>query len=354
MKNFKDPLNLLSPGKNSLKKPPGTIEYNGIHVDVPFNVDVICYDGSQISRTSSTDFQIEFDPTKNYWINITGLNDIDSIKKIGQLFSIHHMDLEDIAHASKWSKIEERDGYLFSVLKMVYQKQGSMVYEHLSLVLKDNMLISFQETPEDVFDGIRNRLLSSTGRIRTMDSSYLYYCLLDSLIDEYFITINRISSAFSSIELKILEENCRETDGLYRLRKEIVHLISAFMPLKDAVVVFTRKDGNYIPGSLKAYYSDLVEHISQIESSLRGYKDMANSLHEMQTADLGNDMNKVMMTLTIFSAIFIPLSFLAGVFGMNFHYIPGLETRSSIYVFLASCVLIAFSMLVYFKSRKWF
>lgn len=289
-----------------------------------------------------------------YWFNVIGLSDVELIKKIGELFNMHHMDVEDIVHVSQWSKIEVKEDYIFSILKMIYLENQNIVHEHLGILKKDNIVITFQETPGDVFDEIRDRLVKKKGQIRQRGGDYLFYALLDALIDQYFIIINHISADFKVLEMGIIENENASKEKIYKIRKELVYLVNSIIPIKDSINSLYFQESSFISENMKPYYNDLKEHLLQISDSLKAYKEMTNSLHEMHMSNVSNDMNKIMMTLTIFSAIFIPLSFLAGVFGMNFSYIPGLDYRSSFYIFVMICVITSGGMLMVFKSKKWY
>lgn len=354
MSKFYDPFNILH-GKEGFKvEPPGTITYNGNYKNVKPSIECIEYDGEEIRRFMVDSIEPKAFDGKILWYNVVGLSNVEMIKDIGSSFDMHHMDLEDIVHVSQWSKIDIKANYNFSVLKMIYLREQKIIHEHLAVYHNNNIIITFQETPGDVFEDIRERLIRKQGGIRDNGGEYLFYSLLDSLVDQYFIVINKISSDFIDIEMKILEGDKKSKDEIYELRKELVYLINSVTPLKDSVKALIDNEDNGIAEEMEPYYGDLNEHINQISDSLKAYREMTNSLQEMHATNVSNDMNKIMMTLTIFSAIFIPLSFLAGVFGMNFEYFPGLDIKAGIYIFISACVIIAGGMLLFFKSKKWY
>lgn len=349
--------NIFKPKKHVISQPPGTLTYNGDYKDVKISIQLISYDENSIEVKTIkdiSDIKNVIDNNQKHWINIIGLHDIGLIKKIGDYFEIHHVDLEDIVHISQRSKIEIKDDYLFSIFKMLYLKEDEIIHEHLSVIIKDNVLITFQETYEDVFDTIRERLNKNLGIIRKMPINYLFYSLIDSLVDHHLPITNRISIIFNEIEMAIIEKNKSEMEDMYKLRKELVYLSNAVIPIKDSIHSFTRTTSLYFSKEVIPYYLDVMDHLNQVNDTLKAYREMINSLHEVQMTNASNDMNETMMTLTIFSAIFIPLSFLAGVFGMNFGYIPGLESNNAFIYFVISCIIIAAGMLSYFKIRKWY
>jgi magnesium transporter len=349
--------NIFKQKKHNVSEPPGTLSYNGEHKDVKILVELICYDENYIRRITVEnvkEIKKIITDDKKYWINIIGLHDIELIQTLGELFNIHHVDLEDIVHISQRSKIEINDEYLFSIFKMIYLQKEEIVHEHLSVFIKDNVLITFQETPGDVFDTIRERLSGDLGIVRKMPTNYLFYTLIDALVDNHFPIMNQISMIFNAIEMEIIDNGETEMEKIYKLRKELVYLSNAISPIKDAIQSFTRSNSEFFTKDINPYYLDVMDHLNQVNDALRAYREMINSLHEVQMSNISNDMNETMMTLTIFSAIFIPLSFLAGVFGMNFAYIPGLKSDIAFTYFVISCIIIAGGMLAFFKIRKWY
>ena len=349
--------NIFKPKKHAISQPPGTLSYNGEYKDVEVSIEIISYSKDSYEKRKINDINeisTIIDDEKKYWINVIGLHDINLIKNIGEIFRIHHVDLEDIVHISQRSKIEMNDDYLFSIFKMIYLKEEEIIHEHLSVFIKDNVLITFQESYEDVFNRVRERLKDNQGIVRKMPINYLFYTLIDSLVDYHFPIINNISTIFNSIELEIIDNGQTQMEKIYKFRKELVYLSNAITPIKDAIHSFSRTESRYFSKDINPYYLDVMDHLNQINDSLKAYREMINSLHEVQMANVSNDMNETMMTLTIFSAIFIPLSFLAGVFGMNFAYIPGLHSNTAFTYFVISCFIIAGGMLGFFKLRKWY
>ncbi len=358
--NRYDPFNILKTKEKSIGKPPGTLVYSGSFPDVVIRIEIICYDSEKINNYLLNEtgelkklLQEASNSKQKYWINIIGLHSPDLIRLIGQQLNIHSMDLEDIIHMSQWSKMEIYREYLFSVFKMIYLKEERIIHEHLSMIRRGNILITFQETAGDVFGYVRERLQDPKGKLRISDSAYLYYTLLDAIIDEYLVVINQISINFNNIELQILEESDPSKEEIYRLRKELLYLSNSITPLTDSLRKFMARENPYFDRDLAPYYQDLYENLNQMINGIRGYREMSNGLHEMQMSNAGMKMNQTMMTLTIFSVIFIPLTFLTGVFGMNFLFMPGLNEPSAFTIFVITCLGVAAAMLGYFKLRRW-
>lgn len=350
--NFKDPFGVLQQKKRTIGEAPGTLSYTGPFANIGVNIDVICYGDAHYKRFQISRLDELTLTDHKYWINVTGLHDVELIKQIGERFGLHHMDLEDVVHVSQRSKIEVKENYLFSIIKMMYLSGNDIHHEHVSVFLKEDMLITFQETAGDVFDGVRSRLETRNGRTRTRGTEYLFYSLLDAAVDHYFPVINRSFETFAEVEMNVMETGSTDMTQIYQLRKELLYMVNAVTPIKDAIYSFTRTTNTFFKEEDMPYYSDALDHLSQLSDSLRSYREMITGLYDMQMAEKSNNLNKTMMTLTIFSVIFIPLSFLAGVFGMNFTYFPGLEYPYAFHIFVGACVVIALGMWGYLMKRK--
>ncbi|MBM7561445.1 magnesium transporter [Fusibacter tunisiensis] len=350
--NFKDPLSVFQQKKQTVGEAPGTLSYTGIHENIEVTIEVYAYDEAACEHFIVKDFSEVDLVGKNYWINITGLNDVTLIREIGEKFDLHLMDLEDVVHVSQRSKIELKESYLFSIIKMMYLRNDEIRHEHVSIFVKDNVLMTFQETEGDVFDGVRSRLEKNGGRTRARGTDYLFYSLLDAVVDHYFPVVSKSYEQFSEVEMAVLETGSTDMTDIYQLRKELLYMVNAISPIKDAITGFTREVSDYFNPQDAPYYSDVMDHLNQLTESLKSYREMITSLYEMQMAEKSNALNKTMMTLTIFSVIFIPLSFLAGVFGMNFVHFPGLSFPYAFHIFAGACVVIGAGMWGYFKFGR--
>ncbi len=339
--------------KKRTTEPPGTIQYTGIYKSVPISIDHIEYSPNTYSREIVSVFAPPEHSQTIHWYNVTGLHDIGLIQEFASFFGMHIMDVEDIVHVSEWSKIEQTNSYLFTIMKMIYLKDQDTIHEHITLIQKDNIVVTFQETEGDVFDEIRQRIKESKGQVREKGSDYLYYVLMDALIDNYYNVLGNFAQRFREIELLVLDNRKESGDAIYKLRKELHYLQSAVTPVQGAIADFFKASEEPLFEDMAEYFNDLKEHISHIHETLETYKEMVKSLHDMYMANASNEMNKVMTTLTIFSAVFIPLSFLSGVFGMNFVNMPVLELKAGFALFLLTCVLLAGGMLAFFKKRNW-
>ena len=345
IKNFK----ILTP------EPPGTLKYTGRQKPVKVTLEAIEYDKDTFSRRQiKSPDELPQKSEKVVWLNVTGMHDTGLIQKIGEHFNIHRIDLEGIINVLERSKVEDKGGYLFSLLKMVYLENDWVIHEHIAVIMKENTLITFQEHEGDVFDAVRSRLEKGLGQIRNLGADYLFNSLVDNVVDRYYSIIHYVQEKFSETENAIIMENKNEMKRVYWLRKELLFLRNSLEPLQSSLKNIIQSGTRHITEATLPYISDVLDNVNQIIEEIATFREMVNNLHETQMSNASNDMNKIMMTLTIFSAIFIPLSFLAGVFGMNFISVPGLASQSSFIIFCAACVAIAAGMLIFFKFRKWF
>ena len=335
--------------------PPGTIKYTGKQKPLKPSMELISYDKDEFTRAEISDIaKLPSDSSKIFWLNVVGMQDTALINSIGERFGIHKIDLEGVVDVLERSKVEDRQSYLFSILKMVYIENDRVVHEHISVILCGNYIITFQEHEADVFDAVRERLEQGLGQVRKMSADYLFNSLLDSVIDRYYSIIHYIEERFSEAENSIIMENRNEMKKVYWLRKELLYLKNSLEPVHISLKNIIQYETSLISEQTMPYIRDVEDNVTQIMEEISTFREMVNSLYETQMSNAGNDMNRIMMTLTIFSAIFIPLSFLAGVFGMNFASVPGLSSPSSFIIFCAGCFAIAALMLIFFKLRKWF
>ena len=340
----------LIPKTKNLNQIPGSITYQGEHKDVPVSIEYISYGEWGYERKIVNTIEKPEEDIGVHWYNVTGLNNVNLFKKIGEVFNIHPMDLEDVVHVSDLSKVESKDHYVMAFLNMLSISEDLLFHEHVSLILVGSVLITFQEVPGDNFDQIRNRIIQNQGRIRHLASDYLFYVILDTLIDGYFSGAHHVALKFNQLEKDILDKKQVSQEQIYYLKKEVSSMIQSAMSFKDYCYLYVSSLDH--EEFLKPYFTDLLDHISQILITLMSHRDMIHGLYEFQMAESSHKMNEVMTTLTLFSAIFIPLSFLAGVFGMNFDHMPGLSMTYGFYLFLLACGVITLGMLMFLNKRR--
>lgn len=296
------------------------------------------------------------------WANIIGLDSPHVISAVCEEVGLPHLLMEDIVHVGQRSKLEESDDLLFATVTMVsydrraWQSKGAVdiEHEHLSLILTKNAVLTFQEKPGDVFAGVRHRLEQENGRMRSSGSDYLLYSLLDALVDQQLEITRMVALEVDRCEQEFIEEGRVSLPHLYGIRKELLLMRSASFPLRDIVLSMLSPDFDLISDAVKVNLRDVYDHVAHVADLVNLNREMINNLYEMHMLDTNNNMNRVMTTLTVFSAIFIPLNFLAGFFGMNFHYFPGLSSPVGIPLVVASCAVLAGGMVYFFRSRGWF
>lgn len=352
-------------GKSSKKKikkvgvPPGTLLYTGNKTVDKIDIEYFIYDEKECKvlnlNTSDID-KLNAVDGKVVWINIFGLTDIEFIEKIGEKFNIHSLVLEDILHTSQRPKIEEVEDYLFMVLKMLGAPNGNQKIEEeqVSLILKDGIVISFQEHAGDVFDIIRDRILNSKGKLRKKGEDYLFYALLDTIVDNYFLILEEYDNKLEELNADVLDSPKPDlVENLQKIRVDLNNMKRDLWPLRDAIGKLEKHESKIIEENTRLYIRDLYDHILQIIDLMEGLRDSLANIFELYMTGVSNRMNEVMKTLTIIATIFIPLTFIAGVYGMNFEYMPELKFRMGYPILIASMIFIFVSLIVFFKKKKW-
>jgi len=345
--------------KKHVGQVPGTLVYTGKKSDKNFHVE--CFDYTKQSIEESILLNIE--EAINYketdsvtWINVDGLKYTDKIENIGKQYGLHPLVLEDIVNTTQRPKIDEYDDYLFVVLKMLYyDKDENIIIEQVSFVMGENYVITFQESEGDVFDSIRERLRLANGRIRGLKSDYLMYALIDAVVDNYFSIIETLGNKIEDLETDLFAGNAKENINIdvQQLKREILKVRRAIFPLREIINRIEKGEHKLIHKRTITYYRDIYDHLIQVSENIDIYREMIWSLMDMYMTTISNKMNEVMKVLTIMSSIFIPLTFLAGIYGMNFEYIPELKFRYGYFVLLGVMILLFIALLFYFKRKKW-
>ncbi len=309
-----------------------------------------------LDNLSLADLLAEIKPDRVNWLNVDGLTDQEIVQGIQQHFNLHSLLIEDVLEDQR-PKAEEYDDYLFFTLKMVHSiKAGYIDYEQISFVLGHNFLISFQEKEGDLFDAFRNRIRLDQGRVRKKGADYLLYRLLDIITDNYYLVLDNVGERIERIEDELSEgiTNDFAFQRIQRLRKELIYLRKAVYPVRDALSKLIKDDSPFIEPETTRFYADVYDHIVHLIDSLDTYKDLTTSLLDIHVNTRNNQLNQIMKVLTIISTIFIPLTFIVGIYGMNFKYMPELEWRWGYPAVMLIMLVLALGMLVYFKVKKWF
>lgn len=342
---------------HNIGAPPGTLFYNGEEKSIEVKITLIEFNETEYFEDSFYDLNSCLNHVKDNmvkWINVEGVHNVELIEKIGKCYNIHPLTLEDIVHIDQRPKFEDYDHYILSILKMINYK-GGVHAEQLSLILLDNTVISFQE-PEggDAFDIIRTRLRLAKGRVRKLGADYLFYALMDAVVDCYFDAIEKIGDKVVKIEEEIIQEPKRESlIELYRLKREVIFLRKKVWPLRDMLSNLLRSESKFITESTQLFLRDLQDHSTRIIDTVETYRDLLSGLMDIYLSTNSNKMNEVMKVLTIISSIFIPVTFIAGVYGMNFEFMPELKSP---YGYAAVCgimLTIIVVQIIIFKKKKW-
>lgn len=339
---------------------PGALIFIGNQKVESVQARVIDYDAVKLAEQELIDIKdgSHFKKTETVtWLNINGLHDTEIIKDVGQIFDLHPLVMEDILNTGQRPKIEEFDSYLFIVLKMIrFDKKTEMIInEQLSIILGNKFLLTFQEQPGDVFDPVRERIRKQKSRIRGSGTDYLAYALLDTVVDNYIYIIELIGEKIEDLEEVILSgEDASVMEKINSFKREINYLRKSIRPAREAILHLSRIDSDLIHENTIPFLKDLQDLISQATEAIDTYRDLLTDQLNIYNSVMANKMNDIMKVLTIFAAIFIPLTFIAGIYGTNFEYLPELHYKYSYFIFWAILIGLAGSLLLYFKRKRWF
>jgi len=339
---------------------PGTLVYIGDSIPQKTEISLIAYNADQYAKKEAllieecVAMRVQ---DQIVWINLNGLYDVETLRLLDQHFGIHPLVLEDILNTEQRPKVEYFDNYIFVVLKMLYlsPEDNSTISEQISLIIGENYCISFQERPGDVFDPVRNRIQDNKARIRKMGSDYLAYALLDAIVDNYYQVMENFADRIEDLEEQLMEGG----DGtlaceIHRFKRAMIDLRKQIWPLREVVGRLQRDESPLIGKDTEVYFRDVYDHIIQVMDNVETFRDMLSGLHDMYLSSASNRMNEIMKVLTIFAAIFIPLTFIAGIYGMNFEYMPELHCPWGYFAALGVMGAVALAMISYFKKKHWF
>ncbi len=359
VKKILNPLHKSSSKKIGLS--PGTLVYTGEKKKDVIKISLFDYKENYLEEKTIDHIEESFsckDSDLTSWINIDGLHDLSITEKIGKHFEIHPLVLEDIVHISQRPKVENYDNYLFIVVRMFYltSDTNEIRNEQISFILGKNYLISFQEDTGDVFDTVRERLRKGGPQIRNSGADYLAYTLIDAIVDSYFHILEQIGYEIEDLEDRIISDPKQsDLQLIHSLRREMILLRKSVWPLRELLSNLQRNDNGIIKQQTQIYLRDVYDHTIQIIDTIESYRDMAMGMLETYLSSLSNKMNEVMKVLTIIATIFIPLTFVSGVYGMNFAHFPELQFNWMYPWGFWSFILICGGlMLFFFKYKKWF
>lgn len=344
--------------------PPATLERPDGDASRPSEITLIQYDQETIFEGRFDTFEelmARFDPEKVNWINIDGLGSMDVLRKLSDRFSMHPLALEDVLNTTQRPKVERYEEHYFIISEMIYREEERRIaVEQLSLFLGENYVITLQEEcGHDVFDTVRARLRSGRGYARKMKADYLAYALLDATVDQFFPILEAVGDGIEAIEEELLSKPARETlKRLYEGKRLLLQLRRAAWPHREIFNTLMRDDSGLVSADTQVFLRDCYDHITQIIDILESFRDLAAGLMDVYLSSLGFRTNEIMRVLTVISSIFIPLTFIAGVYGMNFNTefpfnMPELNLPYGYLLCLGVMGSIAGGMILYFKRRHW-
>jgi len=338
---------------------PGTIVHVGeVKTEKP-RITLISYDKDTFEERiveSIEDCLLCKDLKTISWINVDGVHQVDIVEKIGTHFGLHPLVMEDIAHTYQRPKMEDFDSYIYLVLKMLQfdEDTSDVSSEQVSIILGPGFVLSFQEAEGDTFDAVRERLRNSKGRIRSSGSSYLAYALMDSIVDNYFVVLEKIGEFLEVLEENVIEDPTPAIlQDVHGIKKEIIYLRRSVWPLREVIGKLDRSESPLIEEVTLVFLKDIYDHTIRIIETAETYRDITSGIMDVYLSSVSNKMNEVMKTLTIIATIFIPLTFIAGVYGMNFNNMPELAWKWGYPAAWIIMALVSASMLIYFRRKRW-
>ncbi|MBI3591095.1 MAG: magnesium/cobalt transporter CorA [Candidatus Melainabacteria bacterium] len=340
--------------------PPGTLIHIGEKKTEKTKITLFDYDELHIDEKEVKNIEecLSFkDKPTVTWINVEGIHEVEVLEKLGNYFGIHPLALEDIVNTDQRPKIDDFENNIFIVLKMLSynEKSREIITEQISLILGSNFVISFQEGIEgDVFNPIRDRIRANKGRIRKAGSDYLTYRLLDAVVDNYFVILEKLGEKIELLQEELIKNLTPEIlHKIHDLKREMIFLRKTVWPLREVISGLQKIESSLVEDTTKIYLRDIYDHTIQVMDSIETFREMISSMIEIYLSNLNNRINSVMKVLTIIATIFMPPTFIVGIYGMNFKYMPELDWKWAYPVVLLIMLIIAVSMLIVFKKKKW-
>ncbi len=337
----------------------GAVEYIGKPREGKIKIDLLEYDESTVKETeigSLKNLKDHLNSPMKKWIRVTGVHDAKLLGEIGEIFKINAIDIEDIANTTQRPGIEERENYIFLefVLLQLDPQTHDVINEQVAIILGRDYVITFHETSPDVFKSLYNRILTSKGNIRKLHSDYLVFALTDIIIDQYFLLLEDIGETVEDIEDELVTSpSGSNQEAIYKLKRRLIYVKKTIWPAREVLSSLQRSDHVLIDDSTRIYFRNIYDHTVQVIETLESLRDIMAGMMDLYLSSVSNRMNEIMKVLTVFASIFIPLTFLAGVYGMNFKNFPELEWKYGYFTFWGICVVASIAMLLYFRRKKW-
>ncbi len=339
--------------------PPGSLVFVGERKVDKVRISYIDYDAEDFreGRVESIDecLPLTDQPTVT-WINVEGLHDVSVIEKVGERFNLHPLLLEDVVNTAQRPKLDDYEDYLFIVMKMfMYDEQeDEITSEQVSFILGLRHVIMFQERRGDVFDSVRQRIETAKGHMRKMGADYLAYALIDAVVDSYYAVLEKVGEKIEDMEESLVNEPVPETlQKIHNLKRNLILLRKSVWPLRDVANSLARGESKLISKKSIIYLRDVYDHTIQAIDTIETFRDMTSGMLDIYLSSVSNRMNEVMKVLTIIATIFIPLTFIVGVYGMNFVHMPELGVAWAYPLVWVIMLIIGVLMMIYFRRKKW-
>ena len=349
-------LRLFRKSEKNIGQAPGTIIYTGDITDKEVTMSLTLYNEESIEEKEiSINDLSDLQRPEMKWLNVFGIHNLEILEKMGDFLNIHPLVLEDIANINQHPKIEEYDDFVYVVLKMYYiDNSGDIKSEHLNFLLKDKVLVSFQEIAGDVFDPVRKRLQAGRKKIRNSNSDYLFYALMDTIVDNYAVITRKLAEKIDEIKRKITHNaNQSNLVELDRLSEDVSIILHSIEPLEKIIPELEDYEFPFVDESNSVYFRDLQDHVNQTISAVNVIKDRLTSMNDYYLSVVSNRTNEVMKTLALVATLCVPITVIAGIYGMNFQNMPELSSKYGYPVVLSVMAGIGLSLFGYFKKKRW-
>jgi magnesium transporter len=350
---------LIRKGQQKAGLPPGTPVYVGDRKAEAVKISLWEYNESGFTEKEIEDVKEVF-PVKDTpgvsWINVDGLHDVALIENLGAQFGWHPLIMEDMVNTEQRPKMDDYGPYIFVSFKMLsYEDESSQVeVEQVCLLVGDNYVFSFQEKEGDIFNAVRERIRSGKGRIRKMGADYLAYALIDTVVDNYFFILEKLGERIEDLEEAVVDNPIPSTlQEIHKVKRELIFLRRSVWPLRELINNLDRGESPVIKKSTRLYLRDVYDHTIQVIDTVETFRDIVSGMHDTYLSSISNRMNEIMKVLTIIATIFIPLTFIAGIYGMNFQFMPELKWRYGYFLVWGVIIFLALVMLYFFRRKKW-
>ncbi len=340
--------------------PPGTLVHIGRDREKAARISVVSYSETSIEEKEHVKVEacVPYrDAPGTVWVNLEGIHDVAILEKLGGCFGLHPLVMEDILNTEQRTKVEDYTDYLYLVLKMLrFDAAADAVRsEQISLVLGRNYVLSFQEgIDDDAFVSVRDRIRHEGGRIRKAGADFLAYSLIDTVVDNYFTVLEQLGERIEALEEELISAATPVTlQKIHRLKRELIMIRKSVWPLREVIGALERGDSPLVQDATRLYLRDVYDHTVQVIETIETYRDMVSGMLDIYLSSMSNRLNAIMKVLTVIATIFMPLTFIAGVYGMNFRYMPELQWRYGYLFVWMIMILIGLAMFLYFRRKRW-